>query len=65
MKNNNLHSNNFNRRVCFKITPLHLWEEGTIKDYDEETDEFCILIGKGIMFRQKWWISRKNINFLP
>lgn len=47
--------------VFVRLTRQHPYERATVEDYDDELEEFLVLVYGAWRLNQRWWVPCENI----
>ncbi len=47
--------------IFVRLTKFHPYLPATVEDYDEELEEFLVLVRGAWRLNQRWWVSCENI----
>jgi len=47
--------------IFVRLTKQHAYVPATVEDYDEELEEFLVLVRGAWRLNQRWWVTCENI----
>jgi len=47
--------------ISVRLTKQHPYVPATVEDYDEELEEFLVLVRGAWRLNQRWWVTCENI----